>query len=182
MTESKSIKATRATVQLSDTLSIDGYMMPDGESRAGIVGTSILLGYQRDWFLVLPSRAPDKLKALEDSGFRYDPRTVFIQRQGRGGANKVQTIGLRELTALITFEALSGNKRAIALQAAFTLGGLDALFRDAFGMPQQSQDDRRRFFGMTYNEFLEALAENRVELEELRLPGDNLYYTESEKD
>lgn len=52
------IKAVNATIELSDTLSIDGYMMPDGEFRAGIVGTSVLLGYQRDWFLVLPSKAP----------------------------------------------------------------------------------------------------------------------------
>jgi hypothetical protein len=79
------------------------------------------------------------------------------------------------LTTLITVEALSGNKRAIALQAAFTLGGLDALFRDAFGIPQQSQSERRRFFSLTYEEFLEALAENRTELEQLRLPGDDLY-------
>lgn len=49
-------------------------------------------------------------------------------------------------------------------------------------MPQQSQDDRRRFFGMTYGEFLEALAENRAELEALRLPGDDLYYPQGEED
>ena len=180
MTES--IKATRATIQLSDTLSIDGYMLPDGDFRAGIVGTSVLLGYQRDWFLVLPSRAPDKLKALKDSGFRYDPQTVFIQRQGRGGATKAQTISLRELTTLITFEALSGNKRAIALQAAFTLEGLDGRFRETFGVQQRTADERRQFFGMTYGEFLEALAENREELEALRLPGDDLYYPEADED
>ena len=38
-----------------------------------------------------------------------------------------------------------------------------------------------RFFGMIYGEFLEALAENRAELEELRLPGDDLYYPEVEE-
>lgn len=155
---------------------------PNGEFRAGITGVSVLLGYKKDWFLTLPSKAPKKLRALEKGDFRHTPETVFIQRQGRGGATKAQTIGIKDLTALITFEALSGNKRAIALQAAFTLGGLDALFRDAFGMPQQSQDDRRRFFGMTYGEFLEALAENRAELEALRLPGDDLYYPEGEED
>lgn len=169
------IKAATAVIQLSDTLTLDGYMMPDGEFRAGIVGTSVLLGYQRDWFLVLPSRAPNKLKALQDSGFRYDPQTVLIQRRGRGGATKAQTISLRELTILVTFESLQGNKRAIALQAAFTLEGLDSRFRDAFGVQQRSPDEKRRFFGMTYEEFLEALAENRAELEQLRLPGDDLY-------
>lgn len=176
MTES--IKAVTATIQLSDALPLDGYMMPDGEFRAGIVGTSVLLGYQRDWFLVLPSKAPNKLKALQEAGFRYDPQSVSIQRQGRGGATKAQTISLRELTTLIAIESLAGNKRAIALQSAFTLEGLDSRFRDAFGVQQRTPDEKRRFFGLTYEEFLEALAENRAELEGLRLPGDDLYYPE----
>lgn len=92
MTES--IKAVTATIQLSDALPLDGYMIPDGEFRAGIVGTSVLLGYQRDWFLVLPSKAPNKLKALQEAGFRYKPQPVSIQRQGIGGATKAQTISL----------------------------------------------------------------------------------------
>ena len=174
------IKAVTATIQLSDTLSIDGYMMPDGEFRAGIVGASVLLGYQRNWFLVLPSKAPNKLKALEDNGFRYDPLPVNIQRQGRGGATKAQTISLKDLATLITVEALQGNKRAIALQASFTLEGIDSRFRDAFGVQQRTADEKRQFFGMTYEQYLEALAENRAELEELRLLGDDLYYPESE--
>ncbi|MDY7014097.1 MAG: hypothetical protein SVX43_10975 [Cyanobacteriota bacterium] len=90
------VKAVAATVQLSDDLSIDGYMLPDGNFRAGIVGTSILLGYQRDWFLVLPSKAPKKLEALHRRGFRYAPQTVPIQRKGRGGATKAQTIDLED--------------------------------------------------------------------------------------
>jgi len=176
MTEST--KAVTATVQLGD-LSIDGYMMPDGEFRAGIAGASILLGHGKDWFNRLASRGPKKLEALQSAGFTGRLEPVVIPREsGTRGASRAQTISLKDLTTLITVEALSGNKRAIALQAAFTLGGLDALFRDAFGIPQQSQNERRRFFSLTYNEFLTALAENRAELEELRLPGDDLYYPE----
>jgi hypothetical protein len=47
---------------------------------------------------------------------------------------------------------------------------------------QRTADERRRFFGMTYGEFLEALAENREELEALRLPGDDLYYPEADEE
>jgi hypothetical protein len=173
MTEST--KAVTATVQLGD-LSIDGYMMPNGEFRAGIAGASVLLGHAKNWFNRLRTEAPNKLKALQDGGFTGYVQPVVIPREsGTRGASRAQTISLKDLTTLITVEALSGNKRAIALQAAFTLGGLDALFRDAFGIPQQSQDERRRFFSLTYEEFLEALAENRTELEQLRLPGDDLY-------
>ena len=170
------IKAVVATVRLSDTLAIDGYLMPNEEFRAGIVGTSILLGYQRDWFLVLPSKAPKKLKALQAEGFRYSPLSVAIQRQGRGGATKAQTISLKELTLIIAVEANTGNKRAIAIQSAFTLEGVESRFRDAFGKSQLSPDEKRKIFGMTFEEYLEALADNKVELEALRLPGDSLYY------
>lgn len=45
-------------------------------------------------------------------------------------------------------------------------------------MQQRTPDEKRRFFGLTYEEFLEALAENRAELEGLMLPGDDLYYPE----
>lgn len=170
------IKAVVATVQLSDTLAIDGYLMPNEEFRAGIVGTSVLLGYQRDWFLVLPSKAPKKLKALQAEGFRYSPLPVAIQRKGRGGATKAQTISLKELTLIIAVEANAGNKRAIAIQSAFTFEGVESRFRDAFGKSQLSPDVKRKIFGMTFEEYLEALADNKAELEVLRLPGDSLYY------
>lgn len=171
------IKAVTATIQLSDTLSIDGYMMPDGEFRAGAVSVSALMGYKRNWLLEIEDKSPDKLKALSDKGYR-GTSLIPIQRTGRGGTNKARTISLKDLTTLITVEALQGNKRAIALQASFTLEGIDSRFRDAFGVQQRTADEKRRFFGMTYEEFLEALAENRAELEELRLPGDDLYYPE----
>ena len=173
------IKAVNATIQLSDTLSIDGYMMPDGEFRAGIAGASVLLGHGKDWFNRLASKAPNKLKALQEGGFTGRLQPVVIPREsGTRGASRAQTISLKDLATLITVEALAGNKRAIALQAAFTLEGLDSRFRDAFGVPQLSQVEKRRFFGLTYDQFLEALAENRTELEQLRLPGDDLYYPE----
>jgi hypothetical protein len=173
------IKPAKVTIQLSDTLSIDGYMMPNGEFRAGIAGASVLLGYAKNWFNRLRSEAPNKLKALQDGGFTGYVESVVIPREsGTRGASRAQTISLRDLTTLITIEALAGNKRAIALQAAFTLEGLDSRFRDAFQVKQRTPEEKRRFFGLTYDEFLKALAENRAELEELRLPGDDLYYPE----
>lgn len=177
------IKAVNAIIKLSDTLSIDGYMMPDEEFRAGIAGASVLLGHGKDWFNRLASKAPNKLQALQSAGFTGRLQPVVIPREsGARGASRAQTISLKDLTALITVEALAGNKRAIALQAAFTLEGLDSRFRDAFGVQQRTPDEKRRFFGLTYEEFLEALAENRAELEGLRLPGDDLYYPEGDEE
>jgi hypothetical protein len=83
MTEST--KAVTATVQLGD-LSIDGYMMPNGEFRAGIAGASILLGHGKDWFNRLASRGPKKLEALQSAGFTGRLESVVIsENQGREG-------------------------------------------------------------------------------------------------
>jgi hypothetical protein len=156
--------------------------MPDGKFRAGIKGVSVLLRHQKDWFSTLPSKEALKLKALEKVGFERTPETVLIERQGTSRAI-AETISLKNLTTLITFEPLirfgelsRDNKRASAIQAAFTLGGLDALFRDAFGMPPQSQDERRRFFKQGYDHFIKALAENDAELKDLQRVSDGSYF------
>ena len=87
MTEST--KAVTAIVQLSDTLSIDGYMMPDGEFRAGIAGASVLLGHGKDWFNRLASRGPKKLEALQSAGFTGRLEPVVIPREsGTRGASR----------------------------------------------------------------------------------------------
>ncbi len=177
------IKAVAATVQLSDTLAIDGYLMPSNEFRAGIGGAAVILGYGKDWFNRLASKAPNKLKAFRDGGFTGRLQPIIAPRpSGTRGASRAQTISLDDLTKLIAVEANAGNKRAIAIQSAFTLEGLDSRFRDAFGVSQLSPDAKRQFFGMTFEQYLEALADNQAELDALQLPGDSLYYLEGEED
>jgi hypothetical protein len=157
-------------------------MMPDGKFRAGIKGVSVLLRHQKDWFSTLPSKEAPKLRALKKVGFEHTSETVLIERQGTSSAI-AETISLKNLTTLITFEPLIrfgelsiNNKRASAIQAAFTLGGLNALFRDAFGMPPQSQDERRHFFRQGYDHFIKALAENDAELKDLPRGSDDFYF------
>jgi len=177
-------------VRLVGDLLVDGYRMPNEEFRISIKGVSVILGYQKDWFLTLRSTNPTKLKALQEGGFRYNPESVFIEKQGREKQALTQTISIKDLTTLITLEAFSGNrleplfgnKRAMALQAAFTLDGLDALFRDAFGMPQKLQGERQHFFRLTYNDFLKMFAESPTQFDELRLPSDDHYFPEGKQD
>ena len=42
---SEPIKAERATIKFIDGLEVDGYRMPDGEFRVGVMGASTVLGY-----------------------------------------------------------------------------------------------------------------------------------------
>jgi Uma2 family endonuclease len=163
----ESVRAINTTIQLSDTLSIDVYMMPDGEIRAEIGSALVLLGHAKQWFSRLRSEGSHKLKALQDLGFTGDI-VVIPKKPGTREASQAQTINLTDLNALINVEALAGNKRAIVLQETFALKGLDSRFRDVFEVQQQTPDEKRGFFGLTYRESLEVLAENRTELEELR--------------
>lgn len=188
MTESKTI----AAIVRLDKLSIDGYYrMPDEEFRVSITGVSVLLGYKKDWFSRLCSDNLIKLRTLERRGFKYAHENVSIPRQGGGGAIRQQTISIKDLTTLITLEALFGNqlttletfygnKRAMALQAAFTLDGLDALFRDAFRMPEKSQSERQKFFRLMYNEFLGVFTEDEAELKRSQVLSDELYFLVNE--
>jgi hypothetical protein len=185
MTKLIAIAATTVSLGKKD-LPIDCYMINKDEFRVSITGVSVILGYRKEWFLTLPSDLT-KLRALEKGGFKYTHEPVFIQNSDRGKATEEQTISITDFTTLITLEALSenrlealsGNKRAIALQAAFTLGGLDALFRDAFKMPQKSQEEMQSFFRKKYDQFLEVFEKNPVKLAQLRLPNDDHYFTKN---
>ncbi len=112
MTES--IKAVTATIQLSDTLSIDGYMLPDGEFRAGIAGASVVLGYAKNWFNRLRSEAPNKLKALQLAGFTGYVQPVVIPREsGTRGASRAQrNCGYRAMT-FITRNTKTGRMKEL---------------------------------------------------------------------
>lgn len=171
----------RATVSLGhNDLPIDCYMINE-EFRVSITGVSVMLGHKREWFSTILSN-PTELRALKRGVLRYTPEIVSIQG--------VQTISITDLTTLITLEAfsgnrseaLSGNKLAMALQATFSLGGLDALFRDTFGMPQRSQEQSRKFFRETSGQFLRLFAENQAEFDRLRLLRDDFYFPQGEQD
>lgn len=114
--EEKPVRAITATVWLSDTLEIDGYLMLNEEYRAGIGGASVLLDHGKDWFNRLASKAPNKLKSFQEEGFTGCLQPVTVPRpSGSRGASRAQTIGLKDLTISIAVEALSENKRAIAI-------------------------------------------------------------------
>jgi len=82
--------AINTTIQLSDTLSIDVYMMPDGEIRAEIASALVLLGHAKHWFSRLRSGASHKLKALQDLGFTGDIVVIPKEpgtREAKAGSN-----------------------------------------------------------------------------------------------
>src|SRR5919199_2823064 len=164
---SKEWRPQKITIQLSDNLSIDGYII-NGKFRPITTEASVLLGYKKKWLnKLLDSKGSQNLKDLQSKGFTGDIQHPVIEENGEiRAASQIKTISLRDFLKLIFFEKVVGNKQALTIVSILTK------------VEQQTLEEKRKIFGLTYDEFIGALAENQTELEELRLSGDDLYGTE----
>jgi len=144
------IRAERATVTFFDGLTVEGYRMPDGEFRVGVEGASLVLGYAGNWLYRTLTRSGNKtLKALQGLGFDAYTIPATVDRP-QGGTAKVDTISLRNFNRLIAYSVFDGKRAALALQLALTEVALNDFFRDAFGEPPLSIDEKRQLFYETY--------------------------------
>lgn len=168
------IRAERATVTFFEGLKVDGYRMPSGEFRVGITSASLVLGYPRNWlFRILNGESRNQLKALQGLGFTE--QTVKIVTETQRGDREAQTINLRDFNRLIAYAVFDGQRAALALQLALTEVALNDFFRDAFGEPPLSIDDKRQIFYETYAATISPEQWRQMDREEilrLALPGD----------
>lgn len=167
------IKAERATVTFFDELVVDGYRMPSGEFRVGLTGASRVLGYDRNWLGRVLERGGNTLKALQGLGF-----TEEIQKVVTNSGRPPETISLRDFNRLIAYAVSDGRKAALALQLALTEVALNDFFRDAFGEPPLSIEEKRRLFYETYAKTISPEDWRRMDREDilrLALPGDEPY-------
>lgn len=167
------IRAERATVTFFDGLQVDGYRMPNGEFRVGITGASQVLGYSREWLGRVLSRSGNTIKALRGLGFTEQIQKVATETER--GDRGAQTISLRDFNRLIAYSVSDGKRAALALQLALTEVALNDFFRDSFGEPPLSIDEKRRLFYETYAATISPEGWRRMDREEilrLALPGD----------
>jgi hypothetical protein len=147
--EIEPIRAERQTVTFFDGLQVDGYRMPNGEFRVGVTGASIVLGYSENWLSRLLGRETGtSIKTLRGLGFTEETRKV-VSETNRGD-REAQTINLRDFNRLISYAVFDGKRAALALQLALTEVALNDFFRDAFGEPPLSIDEKRRIFYESY--------------------------------
>lgn len=168
------IRAERAKVEFFEGLSVDGYRMPDGEFRVGITGASLVLGYPRNWlFRILNGESRNQLKLLQGLGFTEE--TTKIVTETSRGDREAQTISLRDFNRLISYAVFDGKRAALALQLALTEVALNDFFRDAFGEPPLTIDEKRSLFYESYARTISPDEWRRMDREEilrLALPGD----------
>ena len=146
-------KADRATVTFFDGLSIDGYMMPDGEFRVSMTGASILLGFSKEWLGRSLSRGGNTVKALQGLGFSGKTEKL-VTRSIKGGGGTAETISLNDLQRILIYGVQQNKPQAIALQMALTNMALTDFFRDAFGLRALSIDEKRNQFYAAYADTL----------------------------
>ncbi len=164
------IRAERAIVAFFDGLQVDGYRMPNGEFRVGLTGASRVLGYDRNWLGRVLERGGNTLKQLQGLGFTEEIVKV-VTNSGR----PPETISLRDFNRLISYAVFDGKKAALALQLALPEVALNDFFRDAFGEPPLSIDEKRRLFYEAYARTISPEDWRRMDMEEiirLALPGD----------
>lgn len=148
--------------------------MPDGEFRVGITGAASVLGYADNWlFLALRGRSRKRMEALRGLGFTE--QTTEIVSESSRGDRTAETIGLRDFNRLISYAVFDGKKAALALQLALTEVALNDFFRDAFGEPALSIDEKRQLFYEAYARTISPEDWRQMDREDilrLALPGD----------
>lgn len=168
------VRAERQTVTFFDGLRVDGYRMPSGEFRVGVTGASLVLGYSDNWLQrVLGRESGRSIKALRSLGFTEELQKVVGETER--GDREAQTISLRDFNRLISYAVFDGKRAALALQLALTEVALNDFFRDAFGEPSLSIDEKRQLFYQAYAQAISPEDWRRMDREEilrLALPGD----------
>ncbi len=171
----ETFRAERAKVTFFDGLEVDGYRMPDGSFRVGVAGAGRALGYDRNWLGRVLDRGGNTLKALQGLGFTEETQKVVTETDR--GDREAQTISLRDFNRLIAYAVFDGKKAALALQLALTEVALNDFFRDAFGEPPLSINEKRRIFYETYAAAISPEQWRQMDREEilrLALPGDEI--------
>lgn len=168
------IKAEHRTVVFFDGLDVDGYRMPNGEFRVGLAGASRVIGYNEDWLGIALKRSARTAKELRGLGFSENIKKVIAQSK-QGNFLDDSTISLKDFNRLIAYATFKGKKAALALQLSLTELSLMDFFRDSFGEPPLTIEEKRRIF---YEEYAKTISPedwrtmDRQDIIRLALAGD----------
>ncbi|MDJ0579038.1 hypothetical protein [Crocosphaera sp.] len=156
------IKAKRATVEFCPGVTVDGYMLPNGEFRVGVTGASRAVGYSKQWLSQVHTRNGKTLKDLHLKGFTGSRSEVSVDRDGVSGSSKTSTISLSDFRELIKYAAIVGQKsQALGILDALLDIGIEDYFRLSFGVNQMTLEEKRAKFYQTYAATINWLEEDR---------------------
>lgn len=158
MTEST--KATRATVQIG-SLTVDGFMLPDGSYRMSLTQTAESVGKQaRSTFDFLRSKAlkrllgeaggtfdflsEDTVTALSADTYTVEQFLVDIGDEGSQGQTRIRGVPLEIVILYWHWESFRGNKQAFFLVTGLATETLERRFDSAFGVTRKETEWNER--------------------------------------
>lgn len=165
-------KFVRAELPISDTLSIDCYMMPSGEKRIGITGAALAVGRSKEYLSRLQERGSKGLKQLQGMGFQGCQIEGLVIRPDGRGSSAAKTISVQDFTKYVTWEAVVNQRLpAIIIMAAIFETGVDRILELLFqGRSVEFLLEKIEHYSTWTNEDLQqVLLYNREELANLRL-------------
>lgn len=168
---SKAVVGVEQIIKLGAGVSIDGYMVRDADGwsfRYGLNYISVLMGYSRAHYLRVTKNGSKTLEALRLKGYTGDIIDVKVYRDGKRGSSLVKTISFDDFCLIIELEAEKGNPKAIALLTASFRELLRSRTQNAFGLDEDTLEQKQLAFQLSYQDYLE----DRADLEDLKLPGD----------
>ena len=171
---SESTKATRAVVQIG-SLTVDGFMLPDGSYRMSLTQTAESVGKPaRSTFDFLRSKALkrllgeaegtfdflpfDTVSAISSDTYTVDQFLVDIGGEGSQGQTRIRGVPLEIVILYWHWESFRGNKQAFFLVIGLATETLERRFDFAFGVSRTETEWNERL--IQRNQQLErALAE-----------------------
>ena len=164
----------RTTVHFTSEVSVEGYKSLDGEYRVSLSSASEAVGYEKTWVSQMVRKQTKTLKALQGLGFTggIEEGQIAERSSGISGASVVKTISLDDFSFLIIYAAAKGKPPAIALNRALVKMSLYDFFCNAFGDRLLTFEEKLEIFYKAYAETIDWLADDRLEIEALALPGD----------
>ena len=171
------VNAISIIIPLGIGVSIDGYLLPNGEARYGTGYLSILLGYNETYFLRLTKTESKKLGDLIYLGYTGDIIPVKAPRVGTRGITRAKTISFDDFCILVEYEAIEvKNTKAIALLTASFRELLRSRTQVAFDLSEDTLEQKQSDFTDTFHErevvWNDYLADDKEDIENLALPGD----------
>lgn len=136
---SESVKAIRAAVQIG-SMSIDGFMLPDGTYRMSQTQAADLVGLsERNAREFLDSKTFERL-----AGEGYTPAIFDIDSEQSRGQSRFRGLPLEVVIIYWVYQCYRGNKQAFSLLIALATESLERRFDSAFSVTrtEQERDDR----------------------------------------
>ena len=132
-------RARKTLIAISEEISLEGYMMPDGSYRLNPTSLARAIGkHDKAFRQFLEGKSP-QAQSCQRFSFRQIESIAVV-----GGNPHIKPIPLYVAAAFLRYWDKRGNAQASAIVEALTTGHLITLFDDAFGV-RRTASERQEF-------------------------------------